>query len=303
MTADLDFDRALVTGGAGFIGGHLSAALLEHGVSVTVLDHLHTHSRADVPDDATVIEADVRDAAEMAAALENAEVVFHHAAVVSVSRSIEEPQESHTVNTDATLQLLELARDHDVRVVLASSSAIYGQPAYTPIDESHPIQPASPYGIDKATIDQYARTYHDLYDLETVALRYFNVFGSGQTAGPYSGVISIFADQARNTEPITVDGDGSQTRDFVHVSDVVDANLRAATTDTVGEAFNIGTGTATSIAELAETIRNVLDSDSEITYTDPRPGDIDHSVADITEAETQLGFSPTVGLRDGLKSL
>ncbi|WP_255150216.1 NAD-dependent epimerase/dehydratase family protein [Halorarius halobius] len=302
MNGELAGQSALVTGGAGFIGGHLTAELLNRGASVTVLDHLSTHSREDVPDDADLVDADVRDEEAMDRALSSVDVAFHLAAVVSAGRSVEEPRRSHGVNTDATLQLLELARRHDVRVVLASSSAIYGQPAYTPIDEAHPIQPASPYGIDKATVDLYARRYNDLYGLDTVALRYFNVYGPGQRAGDYGGVISIFADQARRGEPLTVDGDGSQTRDFVHVSDVVDANLLAATTDRVGEAFNVGTGTETSIAELAETVRAVTESDSEIVYTDAREGDVDRSVADISKAREQLGYEPEMTLEAGLES-
>lgn len=302
MDGSLDGTTALVTGGAGFIGGHLSTALLERGASVIVLDHLQTNSRSDVPEDATLIEADIREREALDSALESVDVVFHHAAVVSVGQSVEAPEESHSVNTDASLALLELARKHDARVVFASSSAIYGEPDYTPIDEEHGINPTSPYGIDKATIDQYARRYHDLYDLETVALRYFNAYGPGQKAGDYGGVISIFAEQAREDEPITVDGDGSQTRDFVHVSDIVQANLLALGTDHVGEAFNIGTGTATSIAELAETVRDVTDSESPITYTDPRPGDIDESVADVTKAQEKLGFEPQISLREGLET-
>ncbi|WP_435196376.1 NAD-dependent epimerase/dehydratase family protein [Natronomonas sp. EA1] len=302
MVSELSSISALVTGGAGFIGSHLTESLLEHGATVTVLDHLESHTPKDIPTQAELIEADVRDTETMDEALHSVDVVFHLAAVVSVARSVEDPIGSHTVNADATLNLLELARKHDVRVVIASSSAIYGQPEYTPIDEAHPIQPESPYGIDKATIDQYARAYHEFYGLETVALRFFNVYGPGQTAGDYGGVISIFKEQAEAGNPITVDGDGSQTRDFVHVSDVVDALLLAARTDHVGEAFNIGTGAETSIAELAETIREVTETDSEITYTDPRPGDIDHSVAEITKAREQLGFDPGLSLRAGLET-
>ena len=155
--------------------------------------------------------------------------------------------------------------------------------------------------MDKLTVDHYARLYHGLYDVETVSPRYFNICGSGQTGGDYAVVIPIFCEQALSDEPITINGDGSQTRDFVYISDVVDANLRAATTDAVGEAFNIGTGTATSITDLAATVREVADLSSEHTYTDPRPGDIDESVADITKPRGTLGYEPTVSLQDGLQ--
>jgi len=206
---------------------------------------------------------------------DDVDIVFHQAAVVSVEKSVEEPESCHEVNTDATLHLLELAREKDFRLVLASSAAIYGEPETIPISEADSKTPTSPYGIDKWTIDRYAQVYNDLYDTETVALRYFNIYGPRQRGGDYGGVISIFRDQALAGEPITVDGDGSQTRDFVHVDDVVEANLLAATTEHTGEAYNIGRGEQTSIAELAETICAVADTDSEVTYTDPRPGDID----------------------------
>jgi UDP-glucose 4-epimerase len=249
------------------------------------------------------IEGDVRDAAVLADALAGADVVFHEAAQISVDQSIERPIDSHEVNVDATLSLLERAREHDFRVVLASSCAIYGHPESVPIPETAPLEPPSPYGIEKLTVDHYARRYHGLYGVETVALRYFNVYGPRQAAGDYSGVISVFADQAAAGDPITVHGDGSQTRDFVHVSDVVQANLLAATTDSVGEAFNVGTGNATSIRELAETIRRVTESDSDIVHTDPREGDIEHSRAETTKAREQLGFEATVDLDAGLSDL
>nr|WP_080506716.1 NAD-dependent epimerase/dehydratase family protein [Halolamina pelagica] len=184
-----------------------------------------------------------------------------------------------------------------------SSVAIYGEPESLPISEEDAKTPTSPYGIDKWTVDRYAQVYNDLYDTETVALRYFNIYGPRQRGGDYGGVISIFRDQALAGEPITVDGDGSQTRDFVHIDDVVDANLLAATTDHTGAAYNIGRGEKTSIAELAETIRDIADTDSEVTYTEPRPGDIEESVADISKAEEELGFEPTVSLREGLKTI
>mgnify|MGYP000182784240 CR=1 FL=1 len=196
-----------------------------------------------------------------------------------------------------------IARERDFRVVLASSAAIYGHPETLPVNEPDRKTPTSPYGIDKLTVDHYARTYNDLYDVETVVLRYVNIYGPRQRAGDYGGVVSIFRDQALADDPITIDGDGTQTRDFVHIEDIVEANIRAATTDHVGEAYNIGRGEQTSINELAETIREVTDSASSITRTDPRPGDIEASVADISKARRDLGFEPSVSLREGLKTL
>lgn len=294
--------NVLVTGGAGFIGSHLTDALVSDH-EVTVLDDFSSGRRENLHPDARVIEGDVRDERRLREATEDTDVIFHQAASVSVDRSIEEPESSHAINVDAPLSLLEAARRTDARCVLASSAAIYGQPETIPIPESAPHRPESPYGIEKLSIDQYARVYNDLYDLPTVALRYFNVYGPRQTAGDYSGVISVFLDQALENEPITVHGDGSQTRDFVHVSDVVQANLLAMETDSVGEAYNVGTGETTTIEDLAYTIRDVTGSSSEIVHTDGRAGDIDHSCADIGKAREQLGYEPTTALDDGLRTL
>ncbi|MEF8802302.1 MAG: NAD-dependent epimerase/dehydratase family protein [Halolamina sp.] len=299
--AELEGKQVLVTGGAGFIGSHIADALVGDN-DVTVLDDLSSGRRENVPEEATFIEGDVRDAAALADAGE-ADVIFHEAAVVSVAESVENPQDCHAVTTDGTIQVLEFARQHDARVVLASSAAIYGDPESVPITEDAPKKPSSPYGVDKLTADHYTRLYADLYGLPTVALRYFNVYGPGQTAGDYSGVISIFREQALADEPLTVHGDGDQTRDFVHVDDVVEANLAAATTDATDEAFNVGTGTETSVLELAETIREVADSDSDVVHEDAREGDIDRSLADVSKAREQLEYEPSVALATGLATL
>ncbi|ADJ14074.1 NAD-dependent epimerase/dehydratase family protein [Halalkalicoccus jeotgali] len=292
----------LITGGAGFIGSHLVDALVaDH--EVTVLDDFSSGRRSNVHDSATVVEGDVRDEQTIAEAAGDVDVIFHEAASVSVERSVAEPEYSHAVNVDATLSLLETARKRDARCVLASSAAVYGEPASVPIPESEPLAPTSPYGIEKTSIDQYARVYNELYDLPTVALRYFNVYGPRQTAGDYSGVISTFLDQARANDPITVHGDGTQTRDFVHVEDVVRVNLLAMETDHVGEAYNVGTGDTVTIAELARAVREVVGSDSEIVHTEGRAGDINHSCAEITKARERLGYEPTVPLADGLGTL
>ncbi|MDS0475690.1 NAD-dependent epimerase/dehydratase family protein [Natrinema sp. 1APR25-10V2] len=300
MPPDRPADQTvLITGGAGFIGSHLATALVSDN-DVRILDNLTTGQRANVPDEATLIEGDCRDADALARVTDGVDMVFHEAALVSVQQSIDDPQQSHAINVDATLDVLEAARREDARVVLASSAAIYGHPERVPIPESDPKGPTSPYGLDKLTIDHYVRQYHELYGLETVALRYFNAFGPGQVASDYSGVISIFLDQALSGEPITVDGDGSQTRDFVFIDDIVQANLRAATTDAVGKAYNIGTGEAISIRELAEAVQDITVTESEIVHTEPRPGDIEHSQADISKAEAYLDYEPTVAFREGL---
>ncbi|WP_246310430.1 NAD-dependent epimerase/dehydratase family protein [Halorarum halophilum] len=292
----------LVTGGAGFVGGHIADALVADN-EVRVLDDLSTGRPRIVPDGATFIEGDVRDPDTLAEAMAGVDLVFHEAGLVSVPKSVDRPTESHDRNATATVQLLEAARRADARVVLASSVAIYGEPESIPVAEDHPKAPGSPYGLDKLALDHYARLYHDLYGLETVALRYFNIYGPRQASGPYSGVISAFLDQARSGGPLTVEGDGEQTRDFVHVSDVVDANLAAARTDEVGTAVNVGTGESVTIRELAETVRDVSGEDVDIVHTDPRQGDLRRSRADVSRAREVLDFEPTTSLRDGLADL
>ncbi|WP_435154484.1 NAD-dependent epimerase/dehydratase family protein [Haladaptatus sp. DFWS20] len=291
----------LVTGGAGFVGSHLVNALTKTN-EVRVLDDFSSGSRGNLPDGVAIFDGDVRDPKTVREAMDGVDTVFHEAAMVSVEQSVEHPLRSHAVTCDGTLVVLDRARREDARVVLASSAAVYGHPESVPISESARKRPTSPYGIDKLTADQYARRFCDLYGVETVTLRYFNVYGSRQNP-EYSGVVKAFMEQARRNEDITVEGDGVQTRDFVHVSDVVQANLRAGTTDRTGEAFNVGTGESVTIRELAETVRNVTGSDSDIVHTDPRVGDIDHSRADVTRAQEALGYEPTVSLSSGLGSL
>ncbi len=290
----------LVTGGAGFIGSHLVESLAPTN-DVRVLDDFSTGDHSHLPDDVTVIEGDIRDPIALQRAARGVDVIFHQAAVVSVSRTVDAPRQTNGTNVDGTVLVFEQARQEDARVVLASSAAVYGHPDELPVSESASTEPTSPYGVQKLTVDQYARLYAELYDLPTVALRYFNAYGPRQQ-GPYSGVISTFFEQARADDPITVAGDGRQTRDFVHVSDIVRANLAAATTDEVGTAFNVGTGDRISILELAETIREVTDSSSPIVHRDHRPGDIRHSGADVTHARGTLGFEATVDLETGLKA-
>lgn len=292
----------LVTGGGGFIGSHIVDSLVEHN-EVRILDNFTSGFRSNVHSDAKVIEGDIRDEAVLEETIDGIDIVFHQAALVSVTKSIEAPKWSHETNVSATVDVLDHARKEDARVVLASSAAIYGTPQSLPISEDHPKNPMSPYGLDKLTADRYARLYHEQYGLETVALRYFNAYGPRQVANAYSGVVSIFLDQAQNSEPITVEGDGSQTRDFVHVSDIVQANLRAATANVSGEAFNVGTGSSVTIQELAEVIQSMVDSKSEIRHHEARSDDISRSCADISKIESILGYEPTVKLDSGLKTL
>jgi len=299
---ELSGRTVLVTGGAGFVGSHLVETLVDDN-EVRVLDDLSAGRAEHVPPGVELIEGDVRDRDVLGWAMSDVDVVFHEAGLVSVDRSVEVPAESHETNVAATVNLLDRAREEDARVVLASSCAIYGDPDSVPVSETDATTPTSPYAVDKLAIDHYARTYDDLYDVDVVPLRYFNIYGPRQAGGDYSGVVKAFLDQARAGEPITVHGDGEQTRDFVHVSDVVQANLAAATTDETGRAFNVGTGQSTSIRRLAEAIRDAVGSDSEIVHTDPRAADVGHSRADVTRAREELGFEATVSLEDGLRTL
>lgn len=292
--------KIVVTGGAGFIGSQIAESFLPDN-EVVVLDNLTSGSSRNVPDAATLIEGDIRNVDDVDAATKDADVIFHEAALVSVTASVEDPKESHAINIEGTLNVLEAARQHDARVVLASSAAIYGPPEAVPITEDHPKHPGSPYGLEKLAVDQYARIYNDLYGLETVPLRYFNVYGPGQTGGDYAGVISVFIEQALAGDDITVHGDGEQTRDFVFIDDIIEANRRASTTDSVGEPFNIGTGDSITIRELAELIRDVTDSDSDIVHTEGRSADIKQSRADITKATEQLEYEPTTSIQDGIE--
>lgn len=292
----------LVTGGGGFIGSHLVSALVDHN-DVQVLDDFSTGRRSVLPDEVDVIEGDVRNPETVDRAVTGVDTVFHQAANVSVTESVDRPTETNAVNLNGTLNLLEAARRTDARFVFASSCAVYGHPESLPVSEAAPLQPTSPYGVQKAAGDRYVRLYAELYGLETVALRYFNVYGPGRSTGGYSGVIRAFLSQARDGADVTVEGDGTQTRDFIHVSDVVRANLAAATTDQVGQAFNIATGTETSVRELAEMITSFVDSSSDIVHIDPREGDIQRSCGDTARARDELEFEAHVSPSDGIERL
>lgn len=293
----------LVTGGAGFIGSHLVEAFAADN-QVRVLDDFSSGSRERIPDTATVVEGRVQDPEQLTMAMEGVDLVFHEAAQVSVEASIEAPVASHDTNVGGTLAVLEAASGVDARVIVASSAAVYGQPDAVPVSEDEPKTPRSPYGLEKLAVDQYTQLYHELYGLETTALRYFNVFGPRQSGGQYSGVIDTFVRQAIAGNPVTIHGDGEQTRDFVYVDDVVRANVVAATADeAIGEAFNVGTGSAVSIRELGEMIVEITESSSDIVHTEPRTGDIEHSQAATDRAESLLDFEAHTGLRDGLSDV
>lgn len=300
--SEIQNQTILVTGGAGFIGSHLVDRLNPDN-DVRILDDFRNATDYNIPSEVEVIEGDIRNEKLLSAATDGIDIIFHQAAIVSVEQSIDDPITSEQINVGGTLALLEAARKENARLVYASSTAIYGEPSTIPVSESHPTNPQSPYGAQKLSGDVYVRMYSDIYDLETIALRYFNVFGPRQSGGPYGGVISIFTDQAVEGRPLTIEGDGTQTRDFVHVKDIVQANILAAATNNTGKSYNVGTGNETSVLELAEIIQEITDTKSEIVYDKPRPGDVKHSCANIDMIQQELGFNPTVDLTDGLSEL
>lgn len=295
--------KTLVTGGAGFIGSNIVAKLVEDGHEVTVLDNLMSGYRSNLDPfpDIRFVEGDVRDAAAVAKAIEGAEVVFHLAASVGNKRSIDFPIIDAEINVIGTLQVLEAARKAGVRKIVTSSSAgIFGELKTLPIKEDHPVEPDSPYGATKLCKEKQCLAYAKLYDIEAVCLRYFNVYGPNQRFDAYGNVIPIFAFQMLRGETLTIFGDGEQTRDFVNVKDVVQANIKAAQAHGVSGAFNLGSGTRVTINELVELVGKAGGIEPKVRHGEPRAGDVRHSLADITAAHEAFGFEPGVGLEKGL---
>ena len=296
-------ERVLVTGGAGFVGSNLVKALVASRHEVTVLDNLSSGYRSNLESVPTIrfVEGDIRDPHAVDEAIRGAAVVFHLAASVGNKRSIESPIADAEINVLGTLRVLEAARAHNVRKIVASSSAgIFGELKTLPIREDHPLEPDTPYGSTKLCSEKLCLAYSKLYDIEAICLRYFNVYGPGQRFDAYGNVIPIFAFQMLRGEPLMVFGDGAQTRDFVNVADVVQANLKAARTKAVSGAFNIGSGSSISINHLIALLHTASGIEPTVRYAPPRPGDVRDSLADISAAATALGFAPTVRIEDGL---
>lgn len=294
--------KALVTGGAGFIGSNVVRAGLERGWSVTVLDDLSTGFEENLPAGARVrfIRGDVRDAAALDDALGGVDAVFHLAAAVGNVRSIENPARDSEVNVLGTIQVLEAMRRRSVRrLVFSSSAAVFGEPRRLPIDEEHPAEPDSPYGVSKLAAEKLCLCYGRLYGWQVACLRYFNVYGVNQRFDAYGNVIPIFATRLLKGESLVVYGDGGQTRDFVNVADVARANWLSLESGASG-AFNIGSGAAITINELAALMEACAGRSTGVDHQAPRPGEVRHSVADLTASRTRLGFDPVVRLEEGL---
>ena len=298
---------ALVTGGAGFIGSHLVDRLVEDGWEVRVLDDFSSGQEANLVQSRSRVElirGDIRDAATAQGAVEGAEVVFHQAAVPSVPRSVAEPLRTNSVNVEGTLRLLESARRAAVRrFVYAASSSAYGDTEVLPKLETMPPQPLSPYALQKFCGEAYCRLYTQLYGLETVALRYFNVYGPRQDPrSEYAAVIPRFISACLAGEPAEIHGDGGQTRDFTFVADAVEANLLAADAErAAGAVINVAGGRQTALNELWELVLEVADAQIAPRHSEARSGDVRHSFADLARARQLLGYEPAVDLREGLR--
>jgi nucleoside-diphosphate-sugar epimerase len=301
--------RYLVTGGAGFIGSNLVAALAAAGERVRVLDNLATGRWANLDgiEASSLVErleGDIRDADAVAKAARGVEVIFHQAALGSVPRSVASPFESDSVNVGGTVRVLDVARHVGVRrVVFAASSSAYGETDVLPKHELLPALPLSPYAVTKLACEQYLRVFSSIYGLETLSLRYFNVFGPNQSPdGAYAAAIPRFVDAALSLRPITIYGDGEQTRDFCYVDNAVRANLLAATCaqKLTGQVVNVAGGRRIGLNELTRELSRQLEREVAVEHVAPRAGDVRHSLADITRAKDLLGYEPRVRWEEGL---
>jgi len=298
----------LVTGGAGFIGSHLSDGLLAAGHSLSILDDLSTGKTENIPAGATLIKGDITTPGIFDALIANADGVFHLAAIASVQMSKEQWQRTHQVNLGGTIALFDaIARSgKKIPVVYASSAAVYGTPDLMPISETTLCAPLSAYGADKLACDMNAKIASDIHGIPTIGARFSNIYGPRQDPhSPYSGVISIFAGRMKRNEPIIINGDGEQTRDFVFVGDVVEALTRSMqalqNNKLLHGVFNVCTGTQTTINQLADVLREIIGSTSTISHGLPREGDIRDSLGDFRLAKEKLGFIAGVPLETGLK--
>ena len=299
--------RCVVTGGAGFIGSHIVRRLLADGHEACVVDDLSTGHRenlAEVADSIELLDGSVCDRALLLRAMEGAQWVFHQAALASVQRSVDDPVASNRINVEGTLQVLAAARSCGVRrVVFASSSSVYGDAPALPKREDMTPAPKSPYAITKLAGEHYCAVYHELFGLETVSLRYFNVFGPHQDPrSQYAAVIPLFISTLMAGRGPTVFGDGEQSRDFTYVENVAEANIRAAQAPGApGGVFNVGCGTRYSLNDLLAMLGRILGLRVRPVYADPRPGDVRDSLADISRARQVLGFEPIIGFEEGLR--
>jgi UDP-glucose 4-epimerase len=297
----------LVTGGAGFIGSNLATILLELGAQVCVLDNLLTGKRENLPDhpNLQLVEEDLAGYEGLGQLVEGSNYIFHLAAMVGNLKSIEQPELDARTNVMGSVRLYNACRKTSslVKLVYSSSSAMFGEAASIPIDEGHRQTPESFYALSKMTGEHYAMLAHALWEVPTVCLRYFNVYGMPMERNEYTGVISIFFDRLQEQQALTIYGDGEQYRDFIYVTDILQANLRAAAIGNPGRVFNIGTGNRTTIRSLAEAMIDITGHVVPIEYQGFRPGEVRRSVADIDRARRELHFEPRFGLHAGLDEM
>ena len=297
----------LVTGGAGFVGSHLVEELLHRGEQVRILDNFSTSKRENIEtflDNVELIEGDIRSYHTVREAVDGMEIIYHQGALPSVPRSVKDPLTTNEVNVAGTLNVLDAGRDAGVkRVVFASSSSVYGANQEIPKREEMLPMPISPYAVSKLTGEKYCEVFSHIYGLETVALRYFNVFGPRQDPqSSYSAFIPRFIVGIAEGRELTIYGDGSHSRDFTYVSNVVAANLKAAVAEGVsGQVFNVACGSKLTLNDAVEIIRRALGTEGHVKHGPPAPGDVPHSLADITRAREKLGYEPLVPAEEGLR--
>jgi UDP-glucose 4-epimerase len=306
--------RVLVTGGAGFIGGHLAEQLAASGHDITVIDNFVPYYDLGIKDHTVsvgreaaetgggsyeLVEESITDEETVDNLVAETDVIYHQAAQAGVRKSVDEPAKVNHYNVDGTVTVLEAARKHDVdRVVVASSSSVYGKPDYLPYDEVHPKNPVSPYGVSKLATEQYTRVYNEIYGLPTVALRYFTVYGPRMRPNM---AMTNFVSRCLHGEPPVIYGTGEQTRDFTYIEDIRRVNEQLLDDDSAdGEIVNIGSTDNIDIRTLAEVIRDEIDPTLEIEYDDARTGDAEHTHADVSKANELLGYEPTVDIREGV---
>ncbi len=307
--------RVLVTGGAGFIGGHIAEEMASQSHDVTVIDNFVPYYDLGIKEynveaarqaaeesggSYDLVQESITDEAVVADLIAETDVIYHQAAQAGVRKSVEQPKKVNQFNVDGTVNILDAAREHDVnRVVVASSSSVYGKPEYLPYDEDHPTEPVSPYGVSKLATEQYARVYNEIYGLPTVSLRYFTVYGPRMRPNM---AMTNFVSRCRHGEPPVIYGTGEQTRDFTYVTDIRRVNEQLLTDDSAdGEIMNIGSTDNIDIQTLAEVIRDEIDPSLDIVYDEARTGDAEHTHADVSKANELLGYEPTVSIREGAR--
>ena len=295
--------KTLVTGGAGFIGSNIIKLLSQEGCEITVLDNFSTGYEENLEPfkQLKIIRGDIRDSQAVAEAVKGAEVVFHLAANIGNVKSLQDPITDSDVNVLGTLKVIEAARKSGAKkIVYSSSAAIYGEPKKMPLNEEHPVSPDSFYGVSKLAAEKHCLCWAKIYNIDTVALRYFNVYGINQRYDAYGNVIPIFTTRLFKKEPLIIYGDGEQTRDFVNVVDVARANILAAKAKGLSGAFNVGSGKSLTVNELAAMIQEASGISTEVKHVSERKGEVKHSLADISSAKSALSYEPSIDIKSGL---